>query len=98
MIVRSQESQENSATRQPREPSSSAEGHWLSIFHFFRWRRGVGDKPDRDMETFRMRVEHARALLAFGITEGRRNKEGKSPLTPEVIEQIIKAEDLLHLK
>jgi hypothetical protein len=43
-------------------------------------------------------VEHALALLAFGITEGRRNKEGKSPLTPEIIEQIIQAGDLLHLK
>jgi hypothetical protein len=50
------------------------------------------------MEIFRTRVEHALALLAYGITEGRRNREGQSPLTPEVIEQIIQAEDLLRLE
>ena len=94
----SQEPQENSGTSRLGEPPNSAAGHWLSIFHFFRRHRGAGDKPYRPIETFRTRVEHALALLAFGITEGRRNKEGQSPLTPEIIEQIIQAGDLLHLK
>ena len=98
MIVISQEPQANSAPRQRGEPPSSPAGHWLSVFHFFRRRRGAGEKPYRDMEIFRTRVEHALALLAYGITEGRRNKEGEPQLTPEVIEQIIKAEDLLHLQ
>ena len=58
---------------------------------------GFADEP-YTREVFRKQVEAARALLAFGITEGhRRYQEGEPQITPEVIEQIIQAEELLYL-
>ena len=41
-------------------------------------------------------MEPARALLAFGMTEGRRYKDGELQITPECIEHMLPAGDLLH--
>lgn len=49
------------------------------------------------MKVFRMEVENAYTLLAVGITEGRKYKQDEQQITPEIIEQIAKAEDLLRL-
>jgi hypothetical protein len=99
MTVASQDAQENPASGRREETPSACSGHWHALFQLFRLRgrRGSTKKPDKEMRLFRLQVENARSLLAFGITEGRRCKEGEPQLTPEIIEQITKAEDLLHL-
>src|SRR5262249_7569106 len=73
-------------------------GCWHTIM---RWcslhqRPGAGEERPQLLEVFRTQVEQARALLAFGITEGRRYKDGELQIPPELIEQILQAEDLLH--
>jgi hypothetical protein len=97
--VASQDAQENPASGRREETPSACSGHWHALFQLFRLRRrrGSTEKPDKEMRLFRLQVENARSLLAFGITEGRRCKEDEPQLTPEIIEQITKAEDLLHL-
>ena len=80
-------------TRAPAEPWRIV-GPWFRL----RRRRSAGAEPSPHLEVFRTQVEHARALLTFGITEGRRGKDGEPQLTPELIEQILQAEDLLHLQ
>ena len=57
------------------ELSSAPAGLWRTVVQ---WvislcrRRSSGAEPLKHLEIFRLQVEHARALLASGITEGRR--------------------------
>ena len=91
----------------PQEPAASGHrgatpgarsGRWHTLLLWCRLRQrpGAGKEHSQPLEVFRTQVEHARALLAFGITEGRRYKDGELQITPELIEQILQAEDLLH--
>ncbi|MGE3539345.1 MAG: hypothetical protein AB7N91_18175 [Candidatus Tectimicrobiota bacterium] len=95
----SHEPQERTASEPGGASPAAPAGFWFSAVHLFRrWRRlSPGDAP-YSREIFRKQVEAARALLAYGITEGQRPyRTGEPQLTPELIEQIVKAEELLHL-
>ena len=77
--------------------SSVPSGRWCAGVSWFRLhrRRRAGEEPAQSLAVFRTQVEQALALLAFGITEGRRSNNGGPQLTPEIIEPILRAEDLL---
>ena len=90
--------QETPAPGHRGESRGAVSGRWHTILLWCRLRQrpGAGKEHLWPLESFRTQVEHARALLAFGITEGRRYKDGELQITPELIEQILQAEDLLH--
>jgi len=90
--------QEPPAPGRQGETSGARSGRWHTIMLWCRLRQrpGAVEEHSQPLEVFRTQVEHARTLLAFGITEGRRYKDGELQITPELIEQILQAEDLLH--
>ncbi len=93
-----QELQGNATPRRRDAIPGSRSGHWRSLFQLFTLRKCQRSltRPEKKLQVFRREVENARRLLTFAITEGRRYKDGEPQLTPVIIEQLAKAEDLLH--
>src|SRR5262249_10898297 len=74
----------------PPLPDASLAGRGQAVVPRVRWhpRRATSPTP---LEDFRTQVAQARALLTFGIAEGRGAPDGVPALPPEVIAAILQA-------